>query len=144
MNIRKYGDRSRSVAPSSDEIITKQAFKDECDINNLLSKYQKTGLVTHVNNFKGEYLNLSQPVDYQTALNVVINADAAFASLPSSIRKKFDNDPHEFLQFTTNPDNHDAMVEMGLVPKKTQEKPSQAPPANVEPVTPPEVKPDEK
>jgi len=96
------------------ETRTKQSFKAECDINNLLKKYQKTGMIDHVNKYEGEYVDLSNPVDYQTALNVLIAAQARFDSLPSSVRKRFGNDPGEFVQFVSDPNNKEALYELGL------------------------------
>lgn len=105
------------------ESLTQQNFKRECDINYILKKYQKTGLVEHVSKYKGNYEDLSQPCDYQTAMNLVISAAAAFESLPSSIRKQFDNDPGRFLAFAENPDNLEEMKNLGLA--KTPVVPAQ-------------------
>lgn len=116
-----YSEKSRVRTPVGGATMTQQNFKAECDINTILKKYQKTGLASHVSSHQGDYVDLSTPVDYQTALNVVINAQASFDSLPSSIRKQFDNDPGTFVQFVSNPDNSDALIEMGLKNKPLQE-----------------------
>jgi phage internal scaffolding protein len=94
--------------------LAQQHFKDECDVNRILSKYQKTGLIDHVNHFQGDYADLSAVPDFQESLNAVLDAQAAFDTLPSTIRKQFDNDPAAFLDFVHNPDNRDEMVKMGL------------------------------
>jgi phage internal scaffolding protein len=94
--------------------LAQQHFKDECDVNRILSKYQKTGLIDHVNRFQGDYADLSAVPDFQESLNAVIDAQEAFMTLPSSIRKQFDNDPVAFLDFVHNPDNKDEMIKMGL------------------------------
>lgn len=109
-----YGERVRFPKITKGESLTQQCFKKECDINNILSKHARSGLVEHLNTFEGDYRDLSEPIDYQTALNVVINAKDAFDTLPSDVRKKFNNEPGEFLAFATNPDNLDAMRDMGL------------------------------
>jgi phage internal scaffolding protein len=94
--------------------LAQQHFKDECDVNRILAKYQKTGLIDHVNHFQGDYADLSAVPDFQESLNAVLDAQAAFDTLPSMIRKQFDNDPAAFLDFVHNPDNKDEMVKMGL------------------------------
>lgn len=94
--------------------MAQQHFRDECDVNRILAKYQKTGLIEHVNKFGGEYADLSAVPDFQDALNSVIAAQDAFDSLPSKLRKEFGNDPAAFLDFVHNPDNKDEMVKMGL------------------------------
>jgi phage internal scaffolding protein len=107
--------------------LAQQHFKDECDVNNILRKYQKTGLLDHVNRFQGDYADLSAVPDFQDSLNAVIDAQEAFMTLPSSIRKQFDNDPVQFLDFVHDPSNRDEMVKMGL---------AKAPAPIVEPVAP--------
>jgi len=117
--IRKRYDPSLKVAiaftkPSK----TKQAFKDESDINNILAKYQKTGVLTHVANKPPGYGDFSNVEDYQTSLNKVLEAQRGFMDLPSSIRARFNNDPGAFLEFTSNPANMGEMVKMGLATAK--------------------------
>lgn len=103
------------------ETPVQQHMKDEVDINNIIKKYDRTGLITHVNQSVAQYGDFSEVNEYQESLNMVINAQNAFDELPSSIRKRFGNDPGEFFEFATNPDNHDAMVELGLANPKIVE-----------------------
>lgn len=112
-----YSPPVRVVAAGGGVSLTKQSFKNETDINRIIGKYRRTGLIDHVNRYQGRYSDLSNPVDYQTALNVLIAADDAFSSLPSDVRKKFSNSPHEFLTFVSDPANADALVDMGLMKK---------------------------
>jgi phage internal scaffolding protein len=103
---------------------TKQSFTAECDINNIMKKYAKNGLIAHNNALQGEYGNLLGSPDYQNAMNSVIAAEAAFNSLTASIRAKFEHDPSKFLDFAQNPDNHEEMRKMGLLTSApTQEEP---------------------
>lgn len=93
---------------------TKQSFKDECDINRILKKYEKTGLLTHTSKYAGRYEDLPSDVDYQASLNAIMQAEEAFFSLPSKLRARFDNDPEGFLAFVQNPANENELVELGL------------------------------
>jgi len=93
---------------------TQQHAKAECDINNILKQYDRTGLITHLNSAKAQYGDFTEVNEYQESLNRVMMAQEAFMELPSAIRKQFENDPGQFFEFATNPDNQDAMVEMGL------------------------------
>jgi len=102
-----------SVTPS----LTKQSFKDECDINNILKKYRNTGLITHVQTARQGYGDFSSITDYQSAMNAVLAAQEAFLELPAEIRERFGNDPMTFVQFIDNPANVNAAVELGLKPK---------------------------
>lgn len=114
-NIRSaYSKRTRKGFACSGPSLTKQSFKAECDINTLLAKYQKTGMIAHLNRFQGDYSDLTDNSDYHTAMNIVLDAQNAFDTLPSSIRKKFNNDPSEFLSFVSDEKNLDEMRSMGL------------------------------
>jgi len=94
--------------------MTKQCFKEECDINHIMKKYRVTGILEHQNRFQGDYTDCSGVVDYQTALQMIMNADEAFMTLPAKVRSEFNNDPGSFIEFATNPANEARMVEMGL------------------------------
>lgn len=122
-----YSLRDREPFMFERPSLTKQSFRDECDVNFILRKYQKTGLLEHVNRFQGDYADLTDVPDYQTSLNKVIDAQSAFMTLPSAIRKQFSNDPQEFLEFVQNPDNADAMIEMGLRDRPAPVEPPAAP-----------------
>lgn len=118
-----YAPRERQPIMEFDKSAAKQAFKDECDINNIMSKYYKTGLISHVAQYPGGYDELPESIEYQEALNMIIAAEDAFASLPSSIRTQFENDPAEFLAFVDDPNNQDELVKMGLASAPLGEQP---------------------
>lgn len=52
--------------------------------------------------------------DYQTALNQVILAQQMFDELPSQVRKEFNNNPTEFVEYCQNTDNYEHLIELGL------------------------------
>lgn len=96
--------------------LTRQSFNDECNINNIMAKFKKTGIIEHAKEHQGQYGDFTEVTDYHTALNHVLQAQDSFMSLPAQLRARFGNDPGEFLQFTDDPDNIDEMREMGLLP----------------------------
>lgn len=91
----------------------KQHHKDECDVNLIVAKFQKTGIVAHRQQYEPQYDDAT-PVDYQEALNLVNSANQMFMDLPSSLRKQFDHNPAEFYEFVQNPDNQEQLIKMGL------------------------------
>lgn len=99
--------------------MAQQHFKDECDVNNILRKYESTGLVTHVANGTPSYGDFSSVLEFQQAQNILIEAQDAFEALPASLRKRFDNDPALMLEFIENPDNREEAEKLGLVDKKS-------------------------
>jgi len=101
--------------------MAQQHFKDECDVNNILRKYESTGLVTHVANGTPSYGDFSSVLEFQQAQNILIEAQDAFDALPASLRKRFDNDPAVMLEFIENPDNREEAEKLGLVNKQSLE-----------------------
>lgn len=120
-------DPMRRVRVSCPAGRTKQQFKDECDINNILRKFERSGLIDHVSRYNGQYADVTGEVDYQTALDVIFRAEEAFFSLPSKIRARFDNDPQAFLEFVDDPKNRDEMIDMGLARKPPPASPGTQP-----------------
>jgi len=96
--------------------LTKQSFTKECDINNILRKYQKTGAMDHVNKHEGSY-GYATSDDFTASMQIVAKGRNMFEELPSSIRTKFENDPAKFLDFVQNEDNKKEMQELGLATK---------------------------
>lgn len=114
---RKDGS-TRVVTPITQKSMTDQSFKDECDVNNIISKFKKTGNITHVARIQGTYGDFSDIPDLQQAMQTVTEAHLAFDSLPSNVRKRFGNSPQEFLQFMADPKNDNEAITLGLkVPK---------------------------
>lgn len=104
-----------SLEPS----MTKQSFKEECDINNIMAKYRATGLIDVGTKLKeGHYADLADMPDYHTSMNVVIAAQAAFEALPSTLRERFGNDPGKFMDFVSDPANECELVSLGLAVAK--------------------------
>ncbi|UDN67640.1 internal scaffolding protein [robinz microvirus RP_81] len=97
--------------------MTKQEFKDECDINNIIKAYSQTGMINHIsaNAAQGRYEDLPDNHELQDAIALVAQAEASFMSLPAKIRDRFGNDPVRFVEFTSNPDNLSEMNDLGLL-----------------------------
>lgn len=112
---------------------TKQAMKDECDINNIMKRYKTTGLITHVKQNPGEYADVSEVSDYRTSLNRIKNAEKNFSRLPATLRARFDNNVADFLDFASNPDNLEEMTKLGIIPKGKEPAAAPAPDPKKEP-----------
>lgn len=94
--------------------MTEQSHKDEVDIQRIMRKFKKTGVLTHVAAHKGTYGDYASAPDYQEAQNIIANAKSLFESVPSHIRSDMDNDPQKFVDFMQNEDNRDAIEAYGL------------------------------
>lgn len=102
--------------PESDRFSrTQQHFKEECDVNLIMKRFERTGILDHLNQYQGRYGDfLDVPQDYQSAVNQVIAAQDMFMTLPGAVRALFENDPGKFLEFVDDPANAGRMVELGL------------------------------
>lgn len=124
-----YRPHPRLSLDTGSEIITKQDFKAECDIHNILKQFQKTGIITHVQNARPTYEDLPSQLDFQQSLHVIMEAETAFAGLPSAVRSHFDNNPARFLGAFSDPGQHDKLREFGLLKPKPDSQASGASPA---------------
>lgn len=113
---------------------TRQEFAEECDINTIMARYERTGVISHVDPRAPVYLDASEsPRDLQHALEILATAETAFMSLPAGVRKEFDNDVHAFVAYAEDPGNLARMREWGLAPPE----PVPNAPMRVEVVNPP-------
>lgn len=119
-----YTPHSRVTLSCGDFTHTKQNHKAECDINNIIKQYQKTGILSHIQNASAQYIDLPSQFDYQDALNTVLDAEAAFADLPSKIRDRFGNDPGQLLAALQNPAFKSELTELGILKSPPSPSPS--------------------
>lgn len=101
--------------------LTKQSFQDECDINVIMARYEKTGQLDHVNTARPEFGDFAAVPDYQTAMNTVLEANSMFDAMPSGIRDRFGNDPAQLLAFVNDPANREEAIELGIVDRPPPE-----------------------
>lgn len=113
-------NQNRSPAPNRGlPSKTKQAFKDECDINNIVARYKRTGAIDHFAEHGPQYGDFTGPT-FTDAMNTVTAANRMFQDLPANLRKRFENDPVQFLDFVQDPANAEEMYQLGLADIRTQ------------------------
>lgn len=95
---------------------TKQAHKDECDVNKIVRRFEKTGVLSHVAATQASYGDFS-PIEYRDAVEMVMKAEQAFMDLPARVRARFGNDPGEFLAAAENPGMRAEFEALGLLEK---------------------------
>ena len=76
---------------------TKASFASECDINNIMRRYDREGVITHLSHVKARYADVCDVGDYRAAMQRVAAVNTIFEELPSKLREVFDNDPATFL-----------------------------------------------
>lgn len=123
MEIRsRYNAGVREGWKSSVPSMTQQQFKDEADINYIVSMYDSSGVMPTFHGdgqptqpVFGDFASL--PDNAQEMYNRMIEAKNNFDNLPLAVRKRFNYDPAAFLEFVDNPENLDDLVAMGLATK---------------------------
>lgn len=110
---------------------TKASFKDECNINLIVKKYQSTRHIPGVRE-NGQYSDITA-MELHDAMVQVAEAKTMFEELPSNIRDQFENDPVKFLDFTQDPENVDDMIELGLAKRIPEAQPQRVEVVNQEP-----------
>lgn len=100
--------------------LAQQHFKEECDINTILQKFNITGILPEAP-LSPRYGDFTGIGDYHTALNRVIAAQEEFEALPAQIRARFDNDPAKLIEFLDDEANRPEAEKLGLVDKVAAE-----------------------
>lgn len=106
----------RVTFESKQETKTEQAHAASTNINKIVQRYKKTGLMP-ISSMQAMYGDFTSFDDYHAAQNQIINANNNFMALPSDIRKRFDNDPGQLLEFLNDEKNRKEAEEMGLIPR---------------------------
>lgn len=114
------------VDPVTGELVetpsmTRQADAEDCDINVMMARYQKTGELPPLNRRSPISGDFSTVVDFHSALNLVTAAQQDFMTLPAEMRARFGNDPGALLRFLDDPANADEAVRLGLIPAPAEE-----------------------
>lgn len=129
-------DRSTDMSFPEDSSLTQQQFADECDINNIIRRHPD-GLFTHVNPGTPKWgVDVPEPLAYNEALNLVMEADAAFMALPAELRARFNNDASSLLAFLNDETNRDEAIKLGLVNPPASVEASTSTPVDKTPETP--------
>lgn len=134
--------------------VTNQSDAESTDINKIMARYEKTGLITDLitgearKPIYGDFTGIGNYYDLRTRL---ARANELFDALPAAVRNRFDNDPQKLIDFVQDAKtNANEMHDLGLISeeellainpppppsdsdlKKSQEPPAAAPgqPAN--------------
>lgn len=124
MKFRSAYDSHDAVSTSTglacdDPSLTQQQFKEESDINTIVDRFMKTGYLPDPVSMP-QYVDYEGVFDFQSAMNVVRQADENFMRMDAKVRARFHNSPQEFLEFFADPANSDEAVRLGLaVPQAT-------------------------
>ncbi len=88
---------------------TKQSFKDETDINKLLARAQRSGTISHLDKYSGQYGDFADFDFFETQLKLAQGREI-FDALPSEIRDEFRQSPADFYKYVNDPENTDDLL----------------------------------
>lgn len=122
-----YRPHDRYYSPHGDRSMTRQEFKDECDIYTILQQFQQTGVMRHVQQAQPLWGELPDNIDFQQSLETVAQAQAAFASLPSKVREHFNHEPAQFLAAMYDSSREPELRALGLLQTPQGSPPTSSP-----------------
>jgi phage internal scaffolding protein len=116
-----FDDRSSEFGLKClDDSLTQQQFREETDINTIVDRFMKTGHLPDPVSMP-QYVDYEGVFDFQSAMNVVRQADENFMRMDAKVRARFHNSPQEFLEFFADPANADEAVRLGLAVPQPKE-----------------------
>lgn len=98
----------------ADEITKTTQEGKSLDINAIIARYRKTGILP-VNNRTPTYGDFSAVEDFLQAQNTYLRAKQQFDALPARLRSQLQNDPARFLDWITKDENREEAVKLGLI-----------------------------
>jgi phage internal scaffolding protein len=94
--------------------LTEQSHKNSCDIHGIMRRYEKTGVLEHTQKYEGKYGGFPGSIDFQEHMNIIIEAEKMFMTVPAKIRAQFNNEPGEFVDYMQDDKNYDQIKEWGF------------------------------
>lgn len=100
-----------------DESLTNQSMAEDADINVMVRRFGLTGTMPQglIPPTYGDFVGIT---DFRSALHAIKDAEERFMQMPAEVRRRFDNDPQEFVAFASDSGNVDELVKMGLAVKR--------------------------
>jgi len=113
--------------------LTVQASKEEADINTLVRRFGLTGQMPQNVRvpLSGDF---TDALDFRDSLHAIMEAEKSFAALPAEVRRRFGNDPAEFVDFATALDREGKLLHLEEMRSMGLAVPAPTPPSA--PVTP--------
>lgn len=107
------------------ETLTEQHHKDSCDVNNIIKRYEATGLIENMQTRTPRWEYASAQT-FDEAARIVASANTQFEELPAHIRKKFGNSTETFLDALQDPEQLKTMQDLGFLPETPEIAPEHA------------------
>ncbi len=109
LGAKTQNGRLKQVAKYTDGM-TKQSFKDECDIQKIIARADKAGTISHLQKYEGVYADFSD-VDFHQLTGQLTRGREIFDELPAELRQEFGQSPAAFFGYVNDPANKDKLRE---------------------------------
>ena len=106
--------KPRRHADGTPIYVTEQSHKNQCDVNNIIKKYNKNGLISHVSSMKAEFGDVPL-VDYKEMQDRLVKMQGEFSKLPGEVKKRFGNSPFNLIAFMEDAGNREEAIKLGLI-----------------------------
>lgn len=117
-----YSPQVRVTFDTEGDSLTEQQFAEESQILNKIRKYDSQGFFDSINRNPAQYTDFTQVRDLADAIDQIEEARASFLTIPSDVRKKFNNSASEFFDFASKESNYDELVKLGLAKQRDIDK----------------------
>lgn len=133
--VRNHHSRVKQKLSFGEEVSrTKQQFKDDADINNIVARWLQTGVdPAMIQRGEARYADFTTVDDYLTMQYKLAGVRSDFELLPGPVRFEFDNDPAKLIEYLADPANTAEAIKRGLLPKPNEAEVLPSPPAPEQP-----------
>lgn len=83
--IRNAFDRVRVQAEPKGDSLTEQNHARSCDINTIMMRYEKSGVIDHISKYEEQYGDVSE-LDYKRSMDIIAKANSEYEALPAYVR----------------------------------------------------------
>ena len=105
--VAHYRPHARVQLVCDDPSLTRQSEAKAADINTIMRKYDRTGLISHLAAAEGVFVDVSGIGSYQESIQQVELARSHFMELPANLRAEFANDPAAYLDWSNQASEED-------------------------------------
>jgi len=88
---------NESALTCDDPSLTQQHHADDCDINEILRRFNVTGHLPNVSDNNPQYVDVTHVPDLMTAMNKRAEISGRFSRLSATDRAKYGNDVNNFV-----------------------------------------------
>lgn len=104
---------------------TKASFASETDINKIMARALKTGMLSDINGINSRaavFCDVYDIGDYRSVMDKITKANAAFEAMSAEVKNRFANDPARLVEFMKDPVNLEEACKLGLLPMSLWDK----------------------